>query len=146
MRFVVDIVIHLRKQNSELLLTLNTLTALDLIAHELSGSQAEKNQWYKTDKNCVIWHSLSHNKDIGLYHNDKKLVRTIGIYSSENNSWSSKHTSVIADSIEDFKLEYQWDTSNHEQINLITCWLTRSLLSKRAYTAHRSIALCNRYF
>jgi type II secretory pathway component PulJ len=145
MHFVVHTTLYVKTQNSELQHSLTFLTALDLATHELEKSGCEKKLWHKTDKDCVIWHSLAQKKDIGLSLIDKKLVRITGTYLPRENRWKSKTTNVIADSIKDFSLEYQWENDPEEHLVLIHCSITGIVDKKKDYTVFKSITMHNRY-
>lgn len=145
MHFVVHATRCMRSQSTDLQRTLNFLTALDLVAHELEAADAEKKQWLKTDKSSLIWYSLPRQKDVCICVIDKKLTRIIGKYIPLQNVWSSKVTNVLTENVEDFTLDYEWDQSPHEQLSIINYSLTGFLTDKKKYRTSRSVAIKNRY-
>jgi type II secretory pathway component PulJ len=144
MHFIVTSTLFVAKQSNELQHTLNFLTAMDLIAHELEHADAEKKQWVKIDAHSLIWHSEAREKDVGFMVIDKKLVRILGNYIPAQNVWNTKITNVIAENIHDFIINYDWDNAQ-QQLNFITYSLTGFLTPQKKYHVSRSVVLHNRY-
>ncbi len=145
MQLLVSSSLQLRTQEIELQRTLQVLTALDLIAYELSQADASKVTWYKTEKDSVIWHSKAKNKDIGFCCIKNRLLRIVGNYDANNGRWTSKISNSIAENIKSVAFNYQWNAvGDNDQMALVNCTLEGNLQATRSYSASRSIALPNR--
>ncbi len=144
MQAAMQVVGGLKKESRQIQKELMCLNALNAIRYELENADADKKQWHKLEKNCVLWHSPKDSKDYCITIQDNKLVYITGTYFPHQNVWGSKRTNIIIDDIQSLTFHYHYNASK-QMLTLITNSITADVGLSSPFSAEQTICFNNRY-
>ncbi len=112
-------------------------TAHQAMSRMLERASPAKKSWKKLEDHELVFHD--NDRDVGFAFDKKRLIKKTGIY-NDGLGWRSKHTSILAEHIEDF--HFQYDIIGDVLVGI--SWELMAKHGEKTYTIKQYVCLRNR--